>query len=49
MTRIQLLLIFLLLPLSMRSQEDLKSFPEENHGTVAIPGMYDGIKQLFGK
>lgn len=26
-----------------------KSFPEENHGTVAIPGMYDGIKQLFGK
>lgn len=26
-----------------------KSFPEENHGTVAIPGIYDGIKQLFGK
>ena len=21
-----------------------KSFPEENHGTVAIPGIYDGIK-----
>ncbi|MCD8079993.1 MAG: alpha/beta hydrolase [Bacteroides sp.] len=26
-----------------------KSFPEENHGTVVIPGLYDGIKQLFGK
>lgn len=26
-----------------------KSFPEENHGTVAIPGMYDGIKQLYNK
>ncbi len=26
-----------------------RSFPEENHGTIAIPGMYDGIKQLFGK
>jgi predicted alpha/beta superfamily hydrolase len=26
-----------------------KLFPEENHGTVAIPGIYDGIKQLFGK
>ena len=26
-----------------------KSFPEENHGTVAVPGIYDGIKQLFGK
>lgn len=26
-----------------------KSFPEENHGTVSIPGIYDGIKQLFGK
>lgn len=26
-----------------------KSFPEENHGTVVIPGIYDGIKQLFEK
>ena len=26
-----------------------KSFPDENHGTVAVPGIYDGIKQLFGK
>ena len=26
-----------------------KSFPEENHGTVAIPGIYNGIKQLYGK
>lgn len=26
-----------------------KLFPEENHGSVAIPGVYDGIKQLFGK
>jgi predicted alpha/beta superfamily hydrolase len=26
-----------------------KLFPDENHGTVAIPGIYDGIKQLFGK
>ena len=26
-----------------------KSFPEENHGTVAIPAIYDGIKQLFEK
>lgn len=24
-----------------------KFFPEENHGTVAIPGIYDGIKQLI--
>lgn len=48
MIRIHIFLILLLLPLTMRSQED-KSFPEENHGTVAIPGIYDGIKQLFGK
>lgn len=26
-----------------------KSFPDENHGTVAIPGIYDGIKQIYGK
>jgi len=26
-----------------------QSFPEENHGTVAIPGIYDGIKQLYNK
>lgn len=26
-----------------------KSFPDENHGTVAVPGIYDGIKQVFGK
>lgn len=26
-----------------------KSFPEETHGTIAIPGIYDGIKQLFQK
>ena len=26
-----------------------KSFPDENHGTVVIPGIYDGIKQLFEK
>lgn len=24
-----------------------KSFPDEVHGTIPIPGMYDGIKQLF--
>lgn len=24
-----------------------KSFPEETHGTIAIPGIYDGIKQLL--
>lgn len=26
-----------------------KSFPDESHGTITIPGIYDGIKQLFGK
>lgn len=26
-----------------------KFFPEENHGTVTIPGMYDGIKQICNK
>lgn len=26
-----------------------KSFPEENHGTVSIPGIYDGIKQLHSQ
>lgn len=26
-----------------------KSFPEEVHGTVPIPAIYDGIKQLFGE
>ncbi len=26
-----------------------QSFPNEHHGTVAVPGIYDGIKQLFGK
>ncbi len=26
-----------------------KLFPEESHGTVPIPAIYDGIKQLFGK
>ncbi|MDR0428926.1 MAG: alpha/beta hydrolase [Tannerellaceae bacterium] len=25
------------------------SFSEETHGTLPIPGIYDGIKQLFGK
>lgn len=24
-----------------------KSFPDETHGTVGIPGIYDGIRQLF--
>ena len=26
-----------------------KSFPDENHGSVKIPGLYDGIKQLFAR
>ncbi len=26
-----------------------KSFPDENHGTIVIPGIYNGIKQLFEK
>jgi len=26
-----------------------QSFPEENHGTAVLPGIYEGIKQLFGK
>lgn len=26
-----------------------KSFPEETHGSVVIPALYDGIKQLFEK
>ena len=25
----------------------LKKFPEETHGTVALPGFYDGLKTLF--
>jgi len=24
-----------------------KAFPEETHGTIAIPGLFDGIKRLF--
>ena len=24
-----------------------KKFPEETHGTVALPGFYDGLKTLF--
>ena len=24
-----------------------KKFPEEMHGTVALPGIFDGIKSLF--
>ena len=26
-----------------------QSFPEENHGTVSIPGIFDGLKKLYGK
>ncbi len=26
-----------------------KSFPDENHGTVAVPGIYDGIKTIIRK
>ena len=26
-----------------------KSFPEENHGSIPIPAMYNGIKQLYNK
>jgi len=26
-----------------------KSFTDETHGTIAIPGMYDGIKQIYSK
>jgi len=26
-----------------------KSFPEEHHGSIPVPGMYDGIKQLYNK
>lgn len=37
------------LPLAGNLRLFSKSFPEENHGTVAIPGIYDGIKQLYGK
>ena len=37
------------LPQSTNLRFFSKSFPEESHGTIAIPGMYDGIKQLFGK
>lgn len=37
------------LPLGKNLRFFCKSFPDENHGTVAIPGIYDGIKQLFGK
>ena len=24
-----------------------KKFPEEMHGTVALPGIFDGLKSLF--
>lgn len=26
-----------------------KSFPDEHHGTIALPGIYDGIKTIFRK
>ncbi len=25
-----------------------RKFPEETHGTIALPGIYDGLKSLFG-
>lgn len=37
------------LPQAENVQFFSKSFPEENHGTIPVPGMYDGIKQLFRK
>lgn len=37
------------LPQAKNLQFFKESFPSENHGTVAIPGIYDGIKKLFGK
>ena len=37
------------LPQARNLQYHTKFFPEEVHGTVPIPGFYDGIKQLFGK
>ena len=35
------------LPKAMNLRFISRSFPEEHHGTVAIPGIYDGMKQLL--
>lgn len=40
-------LIFEILPKAKNLNFSSKSFPEENHGTVAIPGIYDGFKHIF--
>lgn len=39
--------IFEILPQAKNLKFSSKSFPEENHGTVAVPGIYDGFKQMF--
>jgi predicted alpha/beta superfamily hydrolase len=36
-----------ILPQALNLHFVSKSFPDEHHGTVAIPGMYDGIKHLL--
>ena len=38
-----------ILPKAINLNYDYKNYPEENHGTVAIPGFYDGLKHIFGK
>lgn len=38
-----------ILPKAIKLNYDYKNYPEENHGTVAIPGFYDGLKHIFGK
>lgn len=37
-----------LLPEAKNLRYHYRLFPEENHGTIPVPGMYDGIKQIFG-
>lgn len=38
-----------IMPKAVNLQFVYKFFPEEVHGTVPIPGFYDGIKQLYKK
>lgn len=37
------------LPLARNLHYSVQTFPDETHGTVAIPGIYDGIKKLIAR
>lgn len=38
-----------ILPTAKNLEYHFKTYPEENHGTVAVPGFYDGLKQIYRK